>query len=197
MLRQQMKPTWRVHGVITNGGAKPNIIPEKSELEFYIRAPTAAELKVLKEKTVAVFQASGQASGCSVDIQSVSSYSDLISNTDLLQLYTKNAEKLGVEFSDSHPMVRSLRSMPVGSTDMGDVSYVVPSIHPNYSIGGTAVNHTKDFTETSNTAYAHQRTLIAAKAMAMTAIDVLVNPITLDSIKATFKRQTNAAASKP
>ena len=183
MLRQQMKPSWRVHGIFTNGGAKPNIIPEKAELEYYVRAPTARELAALKEKTMAVFRGAGQAAGCKVDIESGTCYSNLISNTDLIQLYTENAKKLGIQFPDN------LDSAVGGSTDMGNVSYVVPSIHPNYSIGSKAINHTRDFTAASNTNHAHERTLIAAKALAATAIDVLVNPLSLHKIKETFKQQ--------
>ena len=194
MLRQHMKPTWRVHGIISNGGVKPNIIPEKSELEYYIRAPTAREMKVLKTKAMAVFQAAGQATGCSTEIEEGSSFSNLISNTDLLQLYTKNAKELGVDFSDSNPMAQFLRDKPIASTDMGNVSYIVPSIHPTYSIGTTAINHTRDFTEAANTDYAHERTLIAAKAMASTAIDVLINPKLFESMKETFKHQVSEAS---
>lgn len=180
MLRQQMKPTWRVHGIIKNGGAKPNIIPEKSELEYYIRAPTAKELKILETKAEAVFQAAGQATGCSVEIKDGDTYSNLINNTILLQLYTTNAEKLGVDFSDP---ITLTEGKPMASNDMGNVSYIVPSIHPNYSIGTRAVNHTIDFEKATNTDYAHERTLIAAKAMAMTAIDVLSNSEFFKSVK--------------
>ena len=66
VLRQQMKPSWRVHGVITNGGAKPNIIPEEASMSYYVRAPNKLELKVLQKKMHACFESAGSATGCQV-----------------------------------------------------------------------------------------------------------------------------------
>ena len=66
VLRQQMKPSWRVHGVITNGGAKPNIIPEEASMSYYVRAPNNLELKVLQKKMHACFESAGSATGCEV-----------------------------------------------------------------------------------------------------------------------------------
>lgn len=186
MLRQQMKPTWRAHGVITNGGAKPNIIPEKTELQYYLRAPTNAELDILKAKVEPIFNSAAHTTGCQVDVKTSGRYSNLVSNSQLEQLYVQNAEQLGVEFS---PRSKT----PAGSTDMGDVSYIVPSIHPMYSIGTDAYNHTRDFTKAANSDFGHQQTLLAAKAMAMTAIDVLMNPALLEDVREAFKNETEAA----
>ena len=180
MLRQQMKPSWRVHGVFTKGGTKPNIIPEIAELNFYLRAPTDRELKVLEKKMEAVFRSASQATGCEVNITTPFRYSNLIANTDLIDVYEKNALPLGFKFKS-----------PVwgGSTDMGNVSYVVPSIHPYFGVGTTASCHTREFTQAANTDYAHERAVCAGKAMAMTAIDVLTCPPLLEKIKATFREQ--------
>ena len=68
VLRQQMKPSWRVHGVITNGGAKPNIIPEEASMSYYVRAPNKLELKVLQNKMRACFESAGSATRCQVYI---------------------------------------------------------------------------------------------------------------------------------
>ena len=76
---------------------------------------------------------------------------------------------------------------------MGDVSYIVPSIHPMYSIGTKAYNHTREFTVAANSDFGHQQTLVAAKAMAMTAIDVLLNPALLESVKEAFRNEVEAA----
>ena len=186
VLRQQMKPTWRVHGIISNGGVKPNIIPEKSAMEYYIRAPTAAELTTFISKAVACFEAAATATGCQVEIKTpvvcgrtVRSYLEIISNATLADLYAANLTTLGVKYTlvDDFP----------GSTDMGNVSYVVPSIHPVYTIGvGTAVNHTSDFTKISNTPQAHSQTLTAGKAMAYTAIDVLSTKGAMEEMKSSF-----------
>ena len=166
VLRQQMKPTWRVHGVITNGGVKPNIIPEQSSMSYYIRAPTPSELQVLRKKVEACFEAAARATGCSMSItEPEKPYDNLMSNSVLAEMYSSNIRLLGGEidrYSDK-----------AGSTDMGNVSHVVPSIHPYYKVGNGEVNHTREFTSVCNTPEAHCQTLRAAKSMAFTCINVL------------------------
>lgn len=166
VLRQQMKPSWRVHGVITNGGTKPNIIPEKSSMEFYIRAPTMNEVKVVQKKVVACFEAAALSTGCEVKIhQNGPDYNEVVTNSVLADLYEKNLRDLGIA-----PVAEA----PAGSTDMGNVSYAIPSIHPYFSIGsGKEVTHTRDFAAVSNTKEAHHKALTAAKAMAYTCVDVI------------------------
>ena len=184
VLRQQMKPTWRVHGVITNGGAKPNIIPEVASLCYYIRAPNKSELAVLIEKVEKCFQAAAKATGCSMEMtEPTPTYYDVVSNPTLASLYGKNWSSLGGEFVDTIDMY--------ASTDMGNVSYVVPSIHPVYKIGsGSEVNHTREFTSVSNTPEAHKETLVAGKTMAHTCIDVLTTDGLLEEIRKNFVDQT-------
>jgi amidohydrolase len=181
MLRQQMKPSWRVHGVFKKGGTKPNVIPEVAELNYYLRAPTDGELNILKTKMEAVFHSASQATGCEVKVTTQSHYSNLIVNTDLINVFEKNALPLGFKFK---PPVWG------GSTDMGNVSYVVPSIHPYFGVGTTAPCHTREFTLAANTDYAHERAICAGKALAMTAIDVLTCSPLLEKIKATFNEQS-------
>ena len=187
VLRQQMKPTWRVHSVITNGGTKPNIIPEKASLYYYIRAPSVAELKQLKEKVVACFEAAATATRCTVEIKDDPiTFYDVCSNQILAKLYAANLEKLGIKnfvYEQECPW----------STDMGNVSYVVPSLHPNYAIGsGKEVNHTREFTAITNTAEAHDKTLVIATALANTCIDVLKGGESLvKEIKEAFDKQVN------
>ena len=184
-LRQQMKPTWRVHGIITNGGAKPNIIPEKSSILYYYRAPTEPELKILAEKLTACFKSAAVATGCQAEIKEPvrgSSYLNVKSDPILSDLYFKNITDLGVRVIK--------KDVISGSTDMGNVSYIVPSIHPMYAIGSGEVNHTKAFTAVSNTPEAHSATLKAAKAMVHTCIDVLTTNGLLDKIKANFENES-------
>ena len=182
-LRQQMKPTWRVHGVITNGGAKPNIIPEKSSMLYYIRAPTEPELKILVERIMSCFKSAAVATGCQVEIKEPvrgPSYLNIKSNPILSDRYYKNITDLGVEVIKKDAIS--------GSTDMGNVSYVVPSIHPMYAIGSGEVNHTKAFTAVANMPESHSATLTAAKAMAHTCIDVLTTEGLLAEVKASFEK---------
>ena len=184
VLRQQMKPTWRVHGVITNGGVKPNIIPEKAELHYYVRAPNIMELEELRVKVSACFEAAAIATGCQVEIKQPSDerlFLDLLSNPVLARMYKKIFSALNT-FTLAGTVVES------GSTDMGNVSYVVPSIHPMYFIGSGEVNyHTREFTSITNTPEAHAQTLVAAKAMAYTCIDVLSTDGALQEVKRSFE----------
>ena len=185
VLRQQMKPTWRIHGVITRGGTMPNVIPEDICMNYDIRAPSKKELCVLEEKVIACFEAAAQATGCTVDIaEEGPTFLEVISNEILAKLYADNLEHL------SKNGVLMSKELTI-STDMGNVSYVVPSIHPMYSIGsGSEVNHTREFTAVANTPEAHADTLVAAKAMAHTCIDVLTTDGLLEEIKKTFNAQT-------
>ena len=183
VLRQQMKPTWRVHGVITNGGAKPNIIPEKAVLEINIRAPSKSELDSLRSKVDSCFEAAAKATNCSVEvIELMPTCFEISNNPTLAEKFGENWGALGASFDD----IYDIRA----STDMGNVSYAVPSIHPIYQIGsGSERNHTREFTAVTNTPEAHAETLVAAKAMAHTCIDVLTTDGLLEEIKKTFTAQ--------
>ena len=179
VLRQQMKPTERVHAIISNGGAKPNIIPEKAEMQYMIRAETTADAKVLFKKVKACWKAAATATRCQMELkQTAAFYNDVQSNEMLVRLFKENNLQLGMDY---------LEFMEgAGSTDMGNVSYVVPSIHPLYKIGSGETNHTREFTQVSNTPEAHSETLTAAKAMAHTCIDVLTTDGLLEEIKKKF-----------
>ena len=181
VLRQQMKPTWRVHGIFTNGGVKPNIIPEKSSLHFYIRAPNVTELETLIAKVKGCFEAAAKATGCEVVIeQPAPPYLDILSNPPFSKLYAENLQCLGVKFEYTHELG--------WSSDIGNVSYLLPTIHPVYTIGsGKQVNHTHEFTKVANTPGAHSATLTAAKAMAHTCIDVLATDGLLEEIRKSFE----------
>lgn len=182
LLRQQLKTTIRIHGIITNGGAKPNIIPEKSEMKYTIRAPTRQEVIELKSKAITCFEAAAKATGCTVEVRDITEeYNDMRHNAVMCDLYEANSKQLGVTHVDY--------TNPTGSTDMGNVSYVVPAIHPMYGIGdGTQVNHTRDFTAAANTPEAYQNTLTAAKAIAMTAIDLYTTPELVQQAKEAFSK---------
>ncbi|KAJ7337247.1 hypothetical protein OS493_010104 [Desmophyllum pertusum] len=181
VLRQQMKPTWKVHGIFTEGGVKPNIIPDRAQLSYYIRALTDKELEVLKEKVTSCFEAAASATGCKVCIEwDPIHYSNVDTNSTLADLYQANVKTLGVTFVTEQE--------GRGSTDMGNVSHIIPSTHVMYSIGSKAGNHSHAFTKAAITEIAHKKTLIASKAMAMTAIDVLCNPELMAKIKNDFEK---------
>ncbi len=183
-LRQQMKPTWRVHAIISDGGTKPNIIPESSKMELFARTSVKSELPLLVEKVQCCLKGASVASGCTHEvIQDSKPYYDLLANRKLLDLYKSNWTALGVE--------SPLTGSSSGSTDMGNVSYVIPSIHPKFRIrsGNLAIPgiHTEKFASVANTPDAHRFTLIAAKAMAHTCVDVLTDSKLMTEITEEFK----------
>ena len=182
VLRQQMKPKWSVHGIITNGGNKPNIIPERSELEYWIRAPDRTELEMFGAKVKACFHAAAAATGCKVTVKEIGKvFDNLLSNEILAKLYGDNLGTFGIDFCTALE--------EIGSTDMGNVSYTVPAIHPMYLVGSGEVYHSREFTLVTNTPAAHAITLTAAKAMAHTCIDVLTTEGLLEEIKAQFEQE--------
>jgi amidohydrolase len=185
VMRQQMKPTWRTHCIVTNGGAKPNIIPEKASLLYYIRAPNLAELQELRDKVTACFEGAAKATKCTAEIKEVDvTYTNLHSNPILAKLFAENYDKMGVK----DYMFEGKASW---STDMGNVSYVVPSLHPTYAIGsGKEFNHTREFTAVTNTPEAHEKTLLVGATLALTCIDVLKGSDALmKEINDSFKKQ--------
>ncbi|XP_040596387.1 peptidase M20 domain-containing protein 2 isoform X2 [Mesocricetus auratus] len=183
-LRQQMKPTWRLHGIIKNGGVKPNIIPSYSELIYYLRAPSMKELQVLTKKAEDSFRAAALATGCTVEIKSgAHDYYNVLPNKTLCSAYMENGRKLGIEFISEDAILNG----PSGSTDFGNVSFVVPGIHPYFYIGTDALNHTEQYTEAAGSEEAQLYTLRTAKALAMTALDVIFKPELLKGVREEFK----------
>ncbi|XP_065175736.1 xaa-Arg dipeptidase-like isoform X2 [Sycon ciliatum] len=187
-LRQQIHTDWRVMAVITEGGVKPNIIPERAALEFDLRTPTDKELAVLKGKLAAIMKAAALATGCEVELKftiedRVSDYSNMIANKQLLERYHHHWLSFGPADSTLTP------DRFWASTDMGNVSLEVPSIHPTFIIGTAAEVHTRDFVETTNQPKAHAATRCVSKAMAAVGWDVLTDSALLKEIKESFQQQ--------
>uniref|UniRef100_A0A8C7RC01 Peptidase M20 domain-containing protein 2 n=1 Tax=Oncorhynchus mykiss TaxID=8022 RepID=A0A8C7RC01_ONCMY len=181
VLRQQLKPDWRLHGIIKHGGVKPNIIPAYTELEYYLRTPLVTDLSDLKAKAEACFRSAAMATGCQVEITYPNhTYSNILPNTTLAQLYEENGRALGIEF------VEVLVYVLAGSTDFGNVSFVVPGIHPFFYIGTDALNHTEEYTAAAGAEKAQFYTLRTAKALAMTAVDVLCCPELFHKMRVEF-----------
>ncbi|KAK3087249.1 hypothetical protein FSP39_003574 [Pinctada imbricata] len=184
-LRQQMKPTWRAHGVIRRGGLQPNVTPDETELEFYLRTPSETELKVLKDKVVDCINGAALCTGCKAEYKfGEKHYQALITNEVMAKLFDDNGARVGLEFEQREEIKQKFG----GSTDMGNVSHVVPSIHPKFDIGTTASNHSKDFTVAAGKDFAQVNTLKIAKALAMTALDIYTQSELLTKIQEEFKR---------
>ncbi|MGH9891657.1 MAG: M20 family metallopeptidase [bacterium] len=169
-LRQQLEPTDKVHGIVTHGGDAPNIIPDHTRSSWYVRAPQQDRLDVLLPRVLACFEAAATATGCTHEIERVGhTYEDLISNPILVEIFAANSEALG------RPMMRGKDLPPTvsGSTDMGNVSKLVPTIHPMISIDSMpAVNHQAEFAAHTITPAGEKGLIDGAVGMAWTIFDV-------------------------
>jgi len=189
-MRQQFRFGDQVHGVITDGGVKPNIIPAFTSAYYYLRSTSAHNMPNLKEKVLNCFKAASLATGATLKFEWIDKpYDDMSTNSTLAELYVKNLADLGFIM----PSIDEQRKIPGGSTDMGNVTYVVPGIHPSFGIPATNGNHTVEFAEAAASDESHMRTWRTAKALALTAIDVLYKPSLLQQIKDQFQ----AAHKKP
>jgi amidohydrolase len=191
VLRLQFRPLDRVHGVITDGGVKPNITPDHSAGQFYVRARNMAELEDLKTKILNCFQAAALSTGCRLEYRWTGrSYSDLATNDTMANVYVDHVRGTGKTLPSKEVALRG----PAGSTDMGNVSYALPSIHPMFAIPTTAGNHTPGFTEAAATVEAHEATLSAAQGLALTALDLYTDAALLASAAAEYKSKVVVAA---
>lgn len=182
MLRQQIRPDSRIHGVVTNGGAAPNIIPEAAACLFYVRAATLAYVKDLQTRVTACAQGAAQATGSSLKVTEYdNAYEPMKKNETLLGVFRANWKALGI--SESPPVTERL-----GSSDVGNVSQVLPTIQPLVKIvpAGTPI-HTRDFEQAAVAPLAHDGMRGAAKALAMTAYDLLANPGLLKDARREFE----------
>ena len=169
-LRQAIYPTDKIHGVITHGGEIPNVIPAFTSMSWYVRALTKGRLDELYEKVLAAFEGAAIATGCSLEVnQRGHVYTDMVVDPVMADLYAENSAAIG------RPMHRMSEYDPAatGSTDMANVSYVVPTIHPMLDIGAApAVNHQKDFADHTLVPSGEAAITDGALAMAMTIIDL-------------------------
>jgi len=184
LLRQHIKPTCKIHGIITKGGEAANVIPGNTEVVLYFRAATTKDLLSLQKRVEACISSAATATGCqySLNYAAENEYDSLMTNKVLAEIYKKYAVEQGVHFDDGNVKVIPF----MASSDMGNVSHVVPSIHPTYSIGTKAPNHSIDFTEASGKPEAQKTTLIAAQSMALLAIEVMTQPDILKQTKEQF-----------
>ena len=170
LLRQHIRSTDRIHGIITQGGDAPNIIPAHTEAKYIVRAKTLDELDSIKQKVQRCFEAGALATGATLDIVGGDKpYAEHRSDMEIANLYERNAEALGRVFPERGPAIERA----AGSTDMGNVSLALPSIHPFIGIDSLpAVNHQPEFTAHCVTQAADKALIDGALSMAWTAIDM-------------------------
>jgi len=180
-LRQHVTPDVRIHGIIKEGGIAANIVPDKAVAQFYVRAAKKKYLQELVEKVKNVARGAAMMTGASLQISNFeSSYDDMNTNRSLSKAFIENLKYLGI--TDIQPPRSSF-----GSIDMGNVSNVVPAIHPYISISDSKlVGHTSEFRDATLTPKAHDALIKGACALALTGYDVLTDRELLKSIKEEF-----------
>jgi amidohydrolase len=187
-LRQHILPDERVHGVFSDAGVKPNIVPAHAAAEWYVRSPTRATLGPLKERVLRCLQAGADAAGCKMTHEWADTpYAEMVDNTPLLDLYSRNAESLG-----RTPQVEDTRTMVVGSTDMGNVSHMTPSIHPMMKVAPDDVPiHTAEFAQHARSESGDRAVVDWALAMAMTVVDCWLDADALSDIRRDFENRSS------
>jgi amidohydrolase len=170
LLRQHILPTQRIHGIITHGGDAPNIIPGRTTARYMVRGETVAELEELRPRVYKCFEAGALATGCTMEIIGGDKpYTEMVHDRDIALLYQRNSQLLG----RSYPDIGLQQQKVVASTDMGNVSLILPSIQPMIGIHSfPAVNHQREFTAQCATEAADQAIYDGALAMAWTAVDL-------------------------
>ncbi|MFJ3792611.1 M20 family metallopeptidase [Kitasatospora sp. NPDC090091] len=165
LLRQQLPPHWRVHGITTAAGTAPNLIPDTATAEYEIRASAAEDLAELRTRVEDCFRAGALATGCEVELtRPEPDYLDFRSDAGLLALWRANARALG--------RPEPVESGPFACTDMGNVSHLLPAIHPVLDItGGACAPHEPAFAEAAVSPEADRAVLDGAIGMAWTAAD--------------------------
>lgn len=187
-LRQHISQTSRIHGIITDGGQAPNIVPEHTAGHFYVRASTGEELEPLKQRVLACFRAGAEATGARLEVRWIGeSYTEIWPNPPLASAYLENSRIIG------RPAARASELPPAlsGSTDMGNISQLTPSLHPHISITTAPIpGHSTEMAAAAATELGDRAAIEGAMALAMTGVDVLARPALLHEIKQAFAEQT-------
>jgi len=189
-LRQQLRGDARIHGIITDGGRAPNIIPDYAAARFYIRALDLDYLHDLHRRVVACLEAAAQATGARVVIHDEGEeYHPMRFNRALGRLFQTNLEALGEQVEQTP------EDQELGSTDVGNVSQVVPTIQPTIALTGRpeVVCHTVAFAEAAGGPAGDRALLLAAKTLAMTAVDLFADPTCLRRVREEFGKDVSEA----
>lgn len=181
-LKKQLPQDMKINGIITEGGTAPNIVPERAVARFYLRARRRKDLDDLREQVIRC--AEGAASMVSAKMtweKFEFSYDEMRTNQSLAECFTQNLREMGV-YQIASPQTA------MGSVDMGNVSRVVPAIHPYLTLGsGTEIPHTRDFAQAAISTDGERLVMLAMQTLALTGWDVLTDKKLLQQIKREFR----------
>jgi amidohydrolase len=175
----------RIHGIITNGGQAVNIVPEKTECQFLVRGKTSKYTREIADRVLRCAEAAALATGTKMSHEVVGGYKNMINNRAMALHYAELSKSLGVPSPEAAP------DAPTGSTDMGDVSHVLPAIHPIFQVAkrGEGSCHEDAFVKYTDSEYGYAAMIRVAKALAMTAYDLLADPALMKATKAEFAQR--------
>jgi amidohydrolase len=184
-LRLHLKSDARIHGIITHGGTAINIIPEYAAAKFSLRAATRAYLDEITRRVIQCAQAGALATGARCETTVDEGLAEIIPNRAMGRAFAENWRAIGVQVQEARPNER------MGSTDHGDVSHAVPSLHPYIAIAPEGMGgHTAAFRQVAISAACHLGMLNAAKGLAMTTIDLLCDEKLMQDVKREFAATT-------
>ncbi len=183
-LRQHVPSDVRIHGIITHGGDAPNIIPEYAKARFFIRAATRSRLDQVTQRVKAIAEGAALATGAKLNVIAFQNQVDnLLLNRRFDAVFTEVMESLG-------ETVITEERKGLGSTDAGNISQVVPTIHPYIKIGPSdLVGHTVEFREAARSPEGDAALILGAKALALTALRLLIDPVVLEEIHQEFRER--------
>jgi metal-dependent amidase/aminoacylase/carboxypeptidase family protein len=158
-------------------------VPELAQCEFIARAITGKHANEIAQRIRRCADAAAMATGVSVEHETVCAYKDMINNRAIGRIYERHSEALGIITREAPA------GTPTGSTDMGDVSHALPAIHPMFQVSnhGEGTCHEDVFVRYSDSDRAYAAMMRVAKAMALSAYDLLANPDALAAAKAEFE----------
>jgi len=185
-LRQQLPSDIRIHGIITDGGDAPNIIPEYAKARFFIRATTRERLNAVTKKVKAVAEGAALATGATLEVIAFQNEVDnLLFNRTFDEIFREEATALGEDVkTDERP--------GLGSTDAGNISQVLPTIHPYIKIGADdLVAHTESFREAAKSEQGDEALITGAKILARTGLRLLTDDSLLGTVKQEFHDRKN------
>ncbi|PKS08716.1 hypothetical protein jhhlp_004769 [Lomentospora prolificans] len=170
MLRQQIRPHERIHGIFRSAGDRPNVVPADCCVEYYVRSDTKANAQKLWQRVLKCFEGAALATGCGMRVESMNSYDDLRPSQALCSAYMEAMPKGTVSWNDPPDFL-------AGSTDMGNVTYECPGFHGAFGIETEQGqgNHTKGFTAAAGTEDSYKRAMDCAKGMAVVGWRVLTD----------------------
>ena len=181
LLRQQLPRGVRVHGIISDGGQAPNIIPENATARFWVRALDDAELEDAVARVLACANGAAVSTGTTLEVIADAGTSPpLLPNLALASVYRRQLERLGLDESGPGP------AEAIGSSDITHVSRVVPTIHPNFPIGDGVEIHSRAFASAVASEAGERGLVEAARALALTVHDLARDPVVCAKIRSEF-----------